>query len=151
MIATNVVTRALFALVLGCGPYELPTVAHNHPASAEAVVAAPAPRSKTLAYSQADLPGIAATRIAQNGHQEHHKSEPAAPEKRAVGEGKVIATVPNAAQVVVEHGRIEGFMDAMTMGYRVEPASLLEGLRAGDQIRFTIDVPNKAIIQIEKK
>jgi Cu/Ag efflux protein CusF len=40
---------------------------------------------------------------------------------------------------------------AMTMGYRVEPPSLIEGLQSGDQVRFTIDVPRKAIIKIEKK
>jgi Cu/Ag efflux protein CusF len=67
-----------------------------------------------------------------------------------VADGKVIATVPNASQIVVEHGEIKGFMDAMTMGYRVEPPSLLEGLKSGDKVRFTIDVPKKAIVKIEK-
>jgi Cu/Ag efflux protein CusF len=38
----------------------------------------------------------------------------------------------------------------MTMGYRIEPASLLEGLQYGDQIRFTIDVSKKTIVKIEK-
>jgi Cu/Ag efflux protein CusF len=65
-------------------------------------------------------------------------------------DGKVIATVPNASQIVVEHGEIKGFMEAMTMGYRVEPATLLEGLKFGDKVRFTIDVPKKAIVKIEK-
>jgi len=67
-----------------------------------------------------------------------------------VGEGKVIATVPNANQLVVEHGEIKDFMEPMTMGYRVEPASLLEGLKPGDQVRFTIDVTKKTIVRIEK-
>ena len=66
------------------------------------------------------------------------------------GEGKVVATVPSSSQIVVEHGEIKGFMEAMTMGYRAEPSSLLEGLKFGDRIRFTIDVPNKAIVKIEK-
>ena len=66
------------------------------------------------------------------------------------GEGKVVATVPSSSQIVVEHGEIKGFMDAMTMGYRTEPSSLLEGLKFGDRIRFTIDVANKAIVKIEK-
>jgi Cu/Ag efflux protein CusF len=51
---------------------------------------------------------------------------------------------------VVEHGEIKGFMEPMTMGYRIEPASLLEGLKSGDQVRFTIDVPKKTIVKIEK-
>jgi Cu/Ag efflux protein CusF len=66
-----------------------------------------------------------------------------------VADGKVVTTVPNASQIVVEHGEIKGFMDAMTMGYRVDPPSLLEGLKSGDRVRFTIDVPKKAIVKIE--
>ncbi|MND01777.1 Copper binding periplasmic protein CusF [compost metagenome] len=61
----------------------------------------------------------------------------------------MIATVPSANQIVVEHGEIKDFMDAMTMGYQVEPPSLLGGVKAGDQVRFTIDVPNKTIVKIE--
>jgi Cu/Ag efflux protein CusF len=62
----------------------------------------------------------------------------------------VIATVPAASQLVVEHGEIKGFMEAMTMGYKIEPASLLAGLQSGDRVRFTIDVPKKTIIKVEK-
>ena len=36
------------------------------------------------------------------------------------------------------------------MGYKTEPASLLKGVKAGDQVRFTIDVEKKAIVKIEK-
>lgn len=66
------------------------------------------------------------------------------------GEGKVIALVPNAQQIVVEHGDIKGFMTAMTMGYKVNHTALLEGLKAGDSIRFTIDTQRKTITTIEK-
>ena len=41
-------------------------------------------------------------------------------------------------------------MEAMTMGYRVDPPALLEGIKAGDKVRFTIDVPSKAIIKIDR-
>jgi mono/diheme cytochrome c family protein len=67
-----------------------------------------------------------------------------------IGEGKVIAVVPASAQLVVEHGEITGFMDAMTMGYKVDPPSLLDGLKAGDTVRFTIDTQNQAIVALEK-
>jgi Cu/Ag efflux protein CusF len=67
-----------------------------------------------------------------------------------VGEGEVVATVPNAGQLVVDHEEIKGFMEAMTMGYRIDPPTLLEGLRPGDKIRFTIDVQRKAITAVEK-
>ena len=62
----------------------------------------------------------------------------------------MIAVVPSSSQIVVDHKEITGFMDAMTMGYRVEPPSLLEGVKAGDTIRFTIDPQQKAIVKIEK-
>ena len=135
---------------LGCSAYELPPLSRNHPASLQAM---PAPRSalsKTLSYSRQDIPAVSTAAAPQAEHEGHHAAADAGGQKTAVGEGKVIATVPNANQIVVEHGEITGFMDAMTMGYRVEPPSLLEGLKSGDQVRFTIDVQNKAIVKIEK-
>jgi mono/diheme cytochrome c family protein len=65
------------------------------------------------------------------------------------GEGRVIAVVPAKAQLVLEHGDIPGFMAAMTMGYPVNPPSLLHQLKAGDTVRFTIDTQHKAIVGIE--
>jgi Cu/Ag efflux protein CusF len=67
-----------------------------------------------------------------------------------VGTGEVVATAPAAGQLVVDHEEIKGFMEAMTMGYRIDPPALLEGLRPGDKIRFTIDVQRKAITAVEK-
>ena len=67
-----------------------------------------------------------------------------------VGEGKVIAVVPSSSQIVLDHKEIKGFMDAMTMGYRIDPPSLMQGVQAGDNVRFTIDTQNKAIIKLEK-
>ncbi len=67
-----------------------------------------------------------------------------------VGEGTVIASVPSSNQIVVDHKEIKGFMDAMTMGYRVDPPSLLKGLKPGERVRFTIDAQKKAIVKIEK-
>jgi Cu/Ag efflux protein CusF len=66
------------------------------------------------------------------------------------GIGKVIAVVPESQEVVVDHEEIKGFMDAMTMGYKVNPASLLKAVKAGDKIRFTIDTDKRAITKIEK-
>jgi Cu/Ag efflux protein CusF len=66
------------------------------------------------------------------------------------GEGKVIAVVPANQQLVVEHGEITGFMEAMTMGYKVTPPSLLEQIKAGDTVRFTIDTQAQAIVKIER-
>ncbi len=80
----------------------------------------------------------------------HYGPSDAPAEKTAVGDGKVIAVVPSSSQLVIEHGPIKDFMDAMTMGYPVEPASLLEGLKPGDKVRFAIDVKRKVIVKVEK-
>jgi mono/diheme cytochrome c family protein len=66
------------------------------------------------------------------------------------GEGHVIAVVPASEELVVKHGEIKGFMEPMTMGYKVSPPSLLKPLKAGDSVRFTIDTEQKAIVKIEK-
>lgn len=140
------------SLVLaGCAAYQMEPLTINHPAHPDGVVTPERPVSKTLAYTRSDIPSaqpVSAMPAQQLGHEAQQLAQ--SEQKTAVGEGKVVATVPNASQIVVEHGEIKGFMDAMTMGYRVDPPSLLEGLKFGDKVRFTIDVPKKAIVKIEK-
>ena len=141
-------------MLWGCAAYELEPLSTNHPANPNSLASTKSAASKTLAYTQADIPSpapIMKNAAAQHGGHEGHQQPQGGAPKTATGEGKVVATVPNASQVVVEHEEIKGFMDAMTMGYRVEPASLLEGLKPGDQVRFTIDVEKKTIVKIEKK
>jgi Cu/Ag efflux protein CusF len=134
----------------GCA-YEAAQLTVKHPAHPEAVAVPESPASKTLAYTRADIPSTQPVLADQKvEHEAHAQSGEGGGQKTVVGEGKVIATVPNASQIVVEHEEIKGFMEAMTMGYRVEPPSLLEGLKSGDKVRFTIDVPKKAIVKIEK-
>ena len=134
-------------MLTGCAAYELQPLSMNHPANPEATAVPVQPVSKTLAYTRADVPSpqpVAAVSAPQT--QEATRGE----KQTVVGEGKVVATVPSASQIVVDHEEIKGFMEAMTMGYRVDPPSLLEGLKQGDKVRFTIDVPKKAIVKIEK-
>jgi len=143
----------IFCLLVGCSPYTLAPLTTDHPAHPAASSARQQPASKTLAYSISDAPSprpvaaVAATQ--QSDHDPHHESQPTTV-PTVTGEGKIIATVPNSSQVVIEHGPIKGFMDAMTMGYQVDPPSLLQGLSVGDRVRFTIDVKKKTIVKIEK-
>ena len=144
---------AVMTLVLsGCAGYRLEPLATGHPAHPDAPVAPDRPASQTLAYTPSDIPAVrqpAAVAALPPGAPGSRPTEPAA-SQRVVGEGEVVATVPRASQIVVEHGEIKGFMEAMTMGYRVDPPSLLAGLKEGDKVRFTIDVPRRAIVAIEK-
>jgi Cu/Ag efflux protein CusF len=136
-----------FLLLFGCASYTLESFTESHPAHPRAAVAAMPSPSQTLVYSAADLPAHAAAE--QGGHDAHHGSDAPA-EKTVVGEGKVIAVVPNSNQLVIEHGPIKDFMDAMTMGYPTEPTSLLAGLKPGDRVRFAIDPKRKVIVKVEK-
>ena len=70
--------------------------------------------------------------------------------KTVTGEGTVVSLRPDREQVVVEHGEIKDFMEAMTMGYRVAPASLLNTVKPGDKIRFTIDTAAKTITRMDR-
>jgi Cu/Ag efflux protein CusF len=118
----------------------------RHPAHPEAAAAPAGTSSKTLDYTSSDMPSPQPLSGAQSGAQ-----GAAGPVQRtAVSEGKVIATNTDAGQIIVEHGEIEGFMMAMTMGYRVYPPSLVEGIKIGDKVRFTIDIGKLTIVKIEK-
>ena len=139
-------------LLAGCASYEMAPLAADHPAHPDAPATPEPTASQTLAYSRADIPSAQpVSPVAAVPHEGHGpRASEAGGSPTVVGEGEVIATVPNASQIVVEHGEIKGFMEAMTMGYRVDPASLLAALRPGDKVRFTIDVQRRAIIGIEK-
>ena len=69
------------------------------------------------------------------------------------GEGRVISLKPRLPSIEIDHQEIKGLMPAMTMEFYVKDKSLLDGLRAGDQIEFTIDngVGGVIITTINKK
>ena len=131
----------------GCAAYTPATLTKAHPAHPEAVGAPELPASTTLADRPADIPSLqpAAAHVRQGTSPSGAKGG-----QTVVGEGKVIAVVPASSEIVLTHGEIKGFMDAMTMGYPTQPASLLKGVKAGDTVRFTIDTEEKAIITLEK-
>jgi Cu/Ag efflux protein CusF len=150
-------------MFMGCAAYTPPPLTSAHPAHPEATAAPQLPPSTTLAYESSDIPAPQpAMHMAQHNmpqqemqhgmQQGMHGSPPGQQEspQTFVGEGKVIAVVPGSNQLVVDHGPIKGLMDAMTMGYQVEPPARLEGLKAGDNVRFTIDANKKAIVKIDK-
>lgn len=156
--SASCVLLSLFVLTGCAAAYTPPALTMQHPAHPEALAAPEQPPSTTLAYGPSDIPAPQPpTHMAQREmqHARQHGTpgtRPSTPESRpsVVGEGKVIAVVPSSSQIVVDHKAIQGFMDAMTMGYRVEPPSLLGEVQTGDTIRFTIDTQQKAIIKLEK-
>jgi Cu/Ag efflux protein CusF len=139
-------------MLAGCAGYQLEPLATSHPAHPEGTAAPERPPSQTLAYTRSDIPSVqpvSPVAAAQHGEHRARQTEEGG-SQTVVGEGEVVATVPNASQIILEHGEIRGFMEAMTMGYRIDPLSLLVGLKPGDKVRFTIDVQKRTITEIEK-
>ena len=70
--------------------------------------------------------------------------------KTVSAQGQVVALVPENSEVVLTHGEIKGFMEAMTMGYKVSSPSLLKSVKPGDTVQFTIDTDKRVITEIAK-
>jgi Cu/Ag efflux protein CusF len=66
--------------------------------------------------------------------------------------GVVRAGLPEAGILVVTHGEIPGYMPPMTMGFRATSPKILESVKPGDAVRFTLrgTPPNLAITAIDK-
>jgi Cu/Ag efflux protein CusF len=137
-------------LLAGCASYQPPPLTAGHPAHPDAPTARAAPPSSTLAYTRAEVDAIRAMAagVAPRPDQPA-RAGGAASANTVVGVGEVVSTAPNTGQIVIDHDEIKGFMEAMTMGYRIDPPSLLATVKPGDRIRFTIDIPRRAIIHIE--
>jgi len=134
----------------GCGAaYHPSALTTLHPAHPEAVATPGLPQSKTLAYTAADIPSTRAS-VATAARPAPGASSAPESSQTVVGEGKIIAVEPSSEELVVKHGDIQGFMGPMTMGYKVNPPSLLNRLETGDSVRFTIDTEQKAIVKLEK-
>jgi Cu/Ag efflux protein CusF len=134
--------------LVGCAAYQPPPLTATHPANPEALTAREIAVSQTLAYTRADVEAIRTMATAPPSHGEH-KPCTGVPAKTVVGEGEVVATTPASSQIVLDHAEINGFMEAMTMGYRIDPPSLLDKVKPGDKVKFTIDVDRRAIVHIE--
>ena len=149
----SLIWRASWVLCLvafaGCAAYTPTALTTMHPAHPEAVAAPELPASTTLAHQPSDIPSVRPAAVAALGTTGASSSGQKGGQT-VVGEGKVIAVVPASSEIVLTHGAIPGFMDAMTMGYPAQSPSLLEGVQAGDAVRFTIDTEQKAIVALEK-
>jgi protein SCO1/2 len=55
-------------------------------------------------------------------------------------QGQILAMKPESREVVIKHGDIKGFMPGMTMPFKVNEASLLDGRQPGDLITATLMV-----------
>lgn len=68
------------------------------------------------------------------------RNPPAQPAKEYRMQGEVVALDPAARLVTVKAGKIEGWMDAMTMEYPVKDPQEFGKLKVGDKIQAKIMV-----------
>ena len=74
----------------------------------------------------------------------------AAPAKKPMMfHGKVEAVNDTAKTLKVNGEKVEGWMDAMTMDYKVEDPAVLKKLKAGDQIMATVYEGDMVLHKVE--
>ncbi len=66
--------------------------------------------------------------------------EPAAEVQTFEGTGVVKNITPSKSHIIIEHKAIEGFMNAMTMPFRIKDQAVLEGIARGDKVNFVLTV-----------
>ncbi|HEY7538641.1 MAG TPA: copper-binding protein [Methylomirabilota bacterium] len=95
--------------------------------------------------------GLRATRF-QRELAEAQAAAASGIERQWVVDGVVRAIFPELGVIVLTHGDIEGYMPAMTMGFRVASPRIQEAVAVGDAVRFTLKgvLPNVAVTAIEK-
>lgn len=89
--------------------------------------------------------------VGKSGELVAHDELPASAGHLHEGVGVIVAVQPRKSHLVVDHEEIKNFMAAMIMGYPVKSPKLLMDLTAGDQIDFTIDAEQQAIVEIRSK
>lgn len=67
-----------------------------------------------------------------------HQDKAPRPERQFPVKGKIVSTMPDKGEVMLDHEAIPGFMEAMTMPYRLADPSVLSELHPGDRITATL-------------
>lgn len=67
------------------------------------------------------------------------------------GTGVVVALDAAKGRVKIQHQKIEGYMDAMTMWFEVKDPKLLEGLAPNDRVEFVVTEEASADVVTEIK
>ena len=85
---------------------------------------------------------------ASSGAHANHGGDPA-----ALTDGVVLAVDRSKRSVTISHGPIQHLgMPGMTMGFRAGDPALLEAIKAGDRVRFHVDVVDGTftVLRIER-
>jgi Cu/Ag efflux protein CusF len=96
--------------------------------------------------------GQQARRLARELELARVSAATAGGEREFHGAGVVRGGLGDLGIVVITHGEIAGYMPPMTMGFRVGTPKIVESVKPGDTVRFTLrgTPPNMAITAIDK-
>jgi Cu/Ag efflux protein CusF len=96
--------------------------------------------------------GQQAQRLARELETARVAAATAGGEREFQASGVVRAGLADVNLIVITHGEIPGYMPPMTMGFRVSSGKILESVKPGDAVRFTLrgTPPNLAITAIDK-
>ena len=99
------------------------------------------------------LAQIPATEDSHDGHHAAAAASAAPSDQSDLSEGEITRWDPRTRKVTLRHGELKNLdMPPMTMVFRVQDASLLDGLKAGDKVRFRAERVNGTyqVTRIEK-
>lgn len=104
------------------------------------------PLTSRTAWLTLTLPVLAAPALAQD-HAAHHApiatTAAAAAPALPTSEAEVRRVDVSAQKITLRHGEIPNLdMPPMTMVFQVPDAALLQGVQAGDRVRFTAELVN---------
>jgi Cu(I)/Ag(I) efflux system periplasmic protein CusF len=98
----------------------------------------------TFAILMLSAPAYAQTNAAE--HAGHHPVAAASAPASALADGEVRKIDKEQGKLTLKHGPIANLeMPGMTMVFKVADAKMLDGVKAGDKVRFAADRVNGAI------
>jgi Cu/Ag efflux protein CusF len=101
-----------------------------------------------LALAMGIAASIASAQEHAHGSHGSHSAQPAAAAELVDAEVKKIDR--EAGKITLRHGELKNLnMPGMTMVFRVKEASMLDRLKAGDQVKFSADRVNGAITVVQ--
>ena len=105
------------------------------------------------ASTQQGAPGQSVSQANTAGEQTQGAPSPQASPGAKVfnGEGVVEGVDRSIETIQINHSDIKGYMPAMSMPYRVRDKSMLELVKPGDKVTFTLEDTSKGAVLIEIK
>ena len=100
--------------------------------------------SMTLVFVGASAPALAQTPAGQSA---------AAAKSTGTAEGEIRRVDTAAKTITIKHGDFKGIdMPAMTMAFPVSDAKMLDGVKPGDRVKFSVEQsgPDLVVTKIEK-